>query len=158
MAGHRGVKPTLAELVKNYSWLNLRDDVEQYVKSCVTCQQNRTQFCKEARLLRPMSIPTKSWKNISMDFMIHLPESKEFDSIMVVVDRVGKMAHFVPTQDTTTIQEIGRLYFDKVLKHHRMQKNIISDRDPKFTCCFWRYAMEEIGHGAQNEQGLSASN
>ena len=37
-----------------------------------------------------------------MDFMTHLPESKGFDSIMVVVDRVSKMAHFVPTRDTAT--------------------------------------------------------
>ena len=35
-----------------------------------------------------------------MDFMTHLPESKGFGSIMVVVDRVSKMTHFVPTQDT----------------------------------------------------------
>ena len=56
VAGHRGVKPTLAELVKNYYWPNLRDDVEQYVKSCVTCQQNRTQFRKEAGLLRPFRL------------------------------------------------------------------------------------------------------
>ena len=36
VAGHRSVKPTLAELVKYYYWPNLRDDVEQYIKSCVT--------------------------------------------------------------------------------------------------------------------------
>ena len=112
VAGHCGVKPTLAELVKNYYWPNLRDDVEQYVKSCVTCQQNRTQFCKEAGLLRPLPISTKCWESVSMDFMTHLPESKGFDSIMVVVD------YFVPTRDTVTAQEVGRLYFDKVVKHH----------------------------------------
>ena len=37
VVGHRGVKLTLAELVKNYYWPNLWDDMEQYVKSCVTC-------------------------------------------------------------------------------------------------------------------------
>ena len=73
-----------------------------------------------------------------MDFMTHLLESNEFDSIMVVIDRVSKMAHFVSTRDTATAQEIGRLYFDKVMKHHGMQKNIILDRDPKFTSRFWR--------------------
>ena len=57
VAGPCGVKPTLAELVKIYYWPNLRDDVEQYIKSCVTCQQNRTQFRKEAGLLRPLPIP-----------------------------------------------------------------------------------------------------
>ena len=116
VAGHCSMKPTLAELVKNYYWPNLRDDVEQYVKSCVTCQQNRIQYRREAGLLRPLSIPTKCWENVSMDFMIHLPESKGFDSIMVNIDRISKMAHFVPTRDTVTAQEIGQLYFDKVVK------------------------------------------
>ena len=80
-----------------------------------------------------------------MDFMTHLPESKGFDSIMVVVDRVSKMAHFVPTRDTATAQEVGRLYFDKVVKHHGMKKNIISDRDPKFTSCFWLALRRKLG-------------
>ena len=145
MAGHRGVKPPLAELVKIYYWPNLRDDVEQYVKSCVTCQQNRTQFRKEAGLLRPLPIPTKCWESVSMDFMTHLLESKEFDSIMVVVDRVSKMAHFVPTRDIATAQEIDRLYFDKVVKHHGMHKIIISDRDPKFTSRFWHVLWKKLG-------------
>ena len=56
VAGHCGVEPTLEELVKNYYWPNLRDDVEQYIKSCMTCQQNKTQFRKEAGLLRLLSI------------------------------------------------------------------------------------------------------
>ena len=80
-----------------------------------------------------------------MDFMTHLPESKGFDSIMVVVDRVSKMAHFVPTRDTATAQEVGRLYFDKVVKHYGMQKCIILDRDPKFTSRFWRALWKKLG-------------
>ena len=79
-----------------------------------------------------------------MDFMTHLPESKGFDTIMVVVDRVIKMAHFVPTRDTATTQEVGQLYFDKVVKHHGMQKSIILDRDPKFTSHFWRALWKKL--------------
>ena len=119
--------------------------MEQYIKSCVTCQQNRTEFRREVRLLKPLPISTKCWKNVSMDFVTHLPESKGFDSIMVVVDRVRKMAHFVPTQDTATTQKIGQLYFDKVVKHQGMQKSIISDRDLKFTSCFWRALWKKLG-------------
>ena len=62
MAGHRDMKPTLAELVKNYYWPNLRNGIEQYVKSCVIFQQDRTQFRKEAELLRPLPIPTSVGK------------------------------------------------------------------------------------------------
>ena len=55
------------------------------------------------------------------------------------------MAHFVPTRDIATAQEVGRLYFDKVVKHYGMQKNIISDRDPKFTSRFWRALWSKLG-------------
>ena len=81
MVGYRGVKPTLSELVKNYYWSNLGDDVEQYVKSCVTCQQNRTQFRKVAGMLRPLPISMKCWESVSMDFMTHLLKSKGFDPL-----------------------------------------------------------------------------
>ena len=77
--------------------------------------------------------------------MTHLPDSKGSDSIMVVVDRASKMAHFVPTRDTAMAQEIGRLYFDKAVKHHGMQKNIISDGVPKFTSHFWRALWKKLG-------------
>ena len=40
-----------------------------------------------------------------MDFMTHLPESKGFDSIMVVVARFSKTAIFLSTRDTATAQE-----------------------------------------------------
>ena len=80
-----------------------------------------------------------------MNFMTHLLESKEFDSIMVVVDGVSKMTHFVPTQDIVTAQEVGRLYFDKVVKHHGMHKNIILDRDSKFTNHFWHAVWKKLG-------------
>ena len=109
-------------------------------------------------MLRPLPIPTKCWESVSMDFMTHLPESKGFDSIMVVVDRVSKMAYFVPTRDTATAQEVGRLYFDKVVKHHGMQKNIILDRDPKFTSRFWRALWKKLGTELKTSTALLASN
>ena len=55
------------------------------------------------------------------------------------------MAHFVPTCDTATAQEVGRLYFNKVVKYHGMQKSSILDRDPKFTSRFWRALWKKLG-------------
>ncbi len=71
-----------------------------------------------------------------MDFMVSLPPSNGFDAIMVVMDRFNKMAHFIPTKDEATTQEMGRLLFTHVFKHHGLPKDIISDQDPKFTSKF----------------------
>ncbi len=62
-----------------------------------------------------------------MDFMVNLPPSKGFDAIMVVVDRFSKMAHFIPTKDEAMAQEIGRLFFFHIFKHHGLSKDIVSD-------------------------------
>jgi hypothetical protein len=54
----------------------------------------------------------------------------------VVVDRCSKMAYFIPTKESVTAQETRRLFFTHVFKHHGLPKDIVSDRDPKFTSKF----------------------
>jgi len=80
-----------------------------------------------------------------MDFMVSLPPSRGFDAIMVVVDQFSKMGHFIPTKDEATAQEIGRLFFTHGFKHHGLSKDIVSDRDPKFTSKFWRALWKRMG-------------
>jgi hypothetical protein len=80
-----------------------------------------------------------------MDFMVSLPPSKGFDAIMVVVDRFSKMAHFIPTKDEATAQETRRLFFSHIFKHHGLPKDIVSNRDSKFTSKFWRALCKRMG-------------
>jgi len=80
-----------------------------------------------------------------MDFMVSLPPSRGFDAIMVAVDRFSKTAHFIPTKDEAMAQEIGRLFFTHVFKHHGLPKDIVSNRDPKFTSKFWQTLWKCMG-------------
>ncbi len=48
-----------------------KDDAKEYVKTCLTCQQNGTLNKKQARLLRPLPIPEGLWESVSMDFLHH---------------------------------------------------------------------------------------
>ncbi len=145
LAGHGGAKRTTTFLKKSYYWPNLKDDAKEYVKTCLTCQQNRTLNKKQARLLRLLSILEGPWESVLMDFMVSLPPSRGFDVIMVVVDQFSKMAHFIPTKDSAMAQETGRLFFTHVFKHHGLHKDIVSDRDPKFTSKFWRALWKRMG-------------
>ncbi len=138
LAGHGGAKRTKMFLKKSYYWPNLKDSAEEYVKTCLTCQQNRTLNKKQASLLQALLIFEGPWESVSMDFMVSLPSSKGFDAIMVVVDQFNKMAHFIPTKDEAMTQETGRLFFTHVFKHHGLPKDIVSNRNRKFISKFWR--------------------
>jgi hypothetical protein len=153
LAGHGGAKRTTTFLKKSYYWPNLKEDAEEYVKTCLTCQQNRVLNKRQAGLLRPLPIPEGPWESVSMDFMVSLPPSKGFDAIMVVVDRFSKMAHFIPTKESATAQETGRLFFTHVFKHHGLPKDIVSDREQVLESL-----VEAHGVGAQDEHLISTPN
>ena len=51
------------------------------------------------------SVPEKPWDDISTYFVVGLPECEGFDAILVVVDWLSKMRHFIPCH--TTIDALG---------------------------------------------------
>jgi len=81
-----------------------------------------------------------------MDFIMDLPRTKcDVDSIWVVVDRLNKRCHFVPTTKTVTAEGVARLFIDNIWKLHGMPSNIVSDRDRKFVSNFWQHVFKSIG-------------
>ena len=81
-----------------------------------------------------------------MDFIVHLPKTRSgFTAILVVVDRLSKMVHFLPTFDTATAEETAALFRDRVFCLHGMPQSIVSDRDVKFTSSFWKELHRLLG-------------
>jgi len=70
--------------------------------------------------------------HISADFITKLPIAQGYDSILVVVDRLTKMDHFISTTEKTLAEGLARLFRDNVWKLHGLPKSIISDRGPQF--------------------------
>jgi hypothetical protein len=74
-----------------------------------------------------------------MDFINGLPKTpKDNNSIWVIVDRLTKVAHFIPMHTTCGGDNLARLYIDNILKLHGVPKSIISDRGVQFVSKFWR--------------------
>jgi hypothetical protein len=71
-----------------------------------------------------------------MDFITDLLSFKDFDSIFVVVDRLTKMAYFMPCNKTTTGKETARFFIDNINKYHGLLDDIISNRSSQFTLKF----------------------
>ncbi|KAE8734320.1 hypothetical protein F3Y22_tig00000773pilonHSYRG00160 [Hibiscus syriacus] len=144
-AGHPGIHRTLALITDHYYWPHMGDDVEAYVKTCLVCQQDKIEQKKPAGLLQPLPIPERPWESLSMDFIVGLPVTDGFSSIMVVIDRFSKYGTFIPASKVCPAEEAARLFLKHVVKYWGVPKTIISDRDTRFTGRFWKELFKLMG-------------
>jgi len=80
----------------------------------------------------PNLIPEKAWTHISADFITKLPLAQGYSSVLVVVDRFTKIAHFIPTTEKTSAEGLAQLFKDNIWELHGLPDSIISDRGPQF--------------------------
>ena len=95
---------------------------------------------KKKSLLNPIQQgELNRWQLVTMDFIVHLPKSTQgHDAIMTIVDKLTKMAYFIPFNTTDDAEQVAKIYFHQIFKYHGLPKKIISDRDPKFISHFWK--------------------
>jgi len=114
----------------------MRKFVHSFCDKCIACRKANSKVQPHG-LYTPLPIPDMSWVDISMDFILSLPNiSKGIDSIFVVVDRFSKMAHFIPCHKVDDACYIANFFFKEVVRLNGIPKSIISDRDSKFLSHF----------------------
>ncbi|GJT88492.1 reverse transcriptase domain-containing protein [Tanacetum coccineum] len=81
-----------------------------------------------------------------MDFITKLPKtSNGHDTIWVIVDRLTKSAHFIPTKETDCMETLTRLYIKEIVSRHGVPISIISNRDSHFMSRFWQSLQKALG-------------
>ena len=107
-AGHLGYQKTRTTVKRYYYWPNLKRDVAEFVVRCFDCQRVKAECKHPGGLLQLIAIPEWKWDVISMDFIIGLPKTvKQHDSIMVIVDRLTKVAHFILVKSTFSASDVA---------------------------------------------------
>ena len=144
--GHMGVAKTMARLTSTCWWPGMKAMIADYVRGCTTCAATKSSLQKPARLLRPLPIPEKPWRMITIDFVGPLPRTPDyFNYILVVVDKFSKMAHFIPTTTNVTAEETAKMLLDHVVRLHGLPESMISDRGHKFTAHLFQELWKAMG-------------
>ncbi|GAA5956477.1 hypothetical protein JCM10213_003320 [Rhodosporidiobolus nylandii] len=139
-AGHLGVAKTLERLRRDVYFPQLGKMVENYVQTCDHCFRNKSRRSSPHGLLQPLPPPRRPWDSIALDFIVKLPTSSNGnDSILVVVDRLTKFAHFIPcTEAGTDASRFAQLFYNNIFGLHGLPSDIVSDRGAVFDSSFWR--------------------
>ena len=135
-AGHFGIAKTVEMVSRNFWWPQMRKFIAHYVLTC-DCNRSKAPRNKPHGLLQPLPVPERPWVDLSTDFIVELPPSAGYNAISVWVDRLTKMAHFIPCHTTITADGLAAVFRDNIFRLHGLPSTIVSDRGPQYISRFW---------------------
>ncbi|KAH0652788.1 hypothetical protein KY289_030466 [Solanum tuberosum] len=96
---HPGATKMYRHLREFYWWNDMKKDIAGFVAKYPNCKQVKVEHQKSGGLSQDISIPTWKWEDFNMDFIVDFPRTRrQHDSIWVIVDRMTKSAHFLPSR------------------------------------------------------------
>jgi hypothetical protein len=138
LGGHHSAAATAAWLGERVWWTNMAKAAQDYVRGCEQCQRNKPDLRGRQGLPLSIQTPRWAWEVWCMDFIGPLPRTaRGHDVILVVVDKLTRWVYYIPARQTASAQETFALLDRFVLANHDTPKQIVSDRDTRFTSHFW---------------------
>jgi hypothetical protein len=124
------------DLKEKYWWYDLKRDVATHVALCDVFSELKPNTKDQQDYYNLLEW---KWEEIGMDFIVGLSRTRDgYDSIWVIVDRLTKVAHFIPVKTTYSGAQLAELYMSRIVCLHGVPKKILSDRGTQFTSRFWK--------------------
>jgi transposase InsO family protein len=145
LSGHPGRHAMLDLLSRQFFWPNISQDIRRFVRNCETCGRTKSWREQKRGLLKPLPIPNRIWREISIDFIVDLPPSRRSQAIncMVITDRLSKGKIYEPMTDISAEAVADRLLWCFV-RHHGIPAGIVSDRGPQFVGHLWKRLCSQL--------------
>lgn len=136
--GHLGVTRTVLRLKRHFVFPDMTSRARTIIGRCYKCQAVKPRHGKPQGELQPLDLPDTRWTHLSLDWMGPFPLTKrKFDTILVIMDRLTKRGHFIPTRSDATVGDLKDLFINNIVKIHGTPQQLVSDRDKLLTAGSW---------------------
>ena len=128
--GHPGISRTFELMARKNWWPCMRQDITDYVKGCADCQQNKTNNQTRKALLSPIFMKPEAlpFETVAMDFIIKLPVSNGYDSILTITDHnCTKAVILILCNEAITAEGVAKLSLEHMFKCIGLPKIFIHD-------------------------------
>ena len=142
------INRTKGLVARYYWWLQLSQNVQDYVKGCTDCQRNKVNTHPKKAPLVPITPIHQAlpFQTIAMDFIMKLPESAGYDSILTITNHdCTKMLIAIPCREAINAKGIAELFLRQIFPRFGLPAKIISNRDPWFISKFMRKLCQLMG-------------
>ena len=147
---HFDVKRILELIRKKYYWSNserdediieqnrnMRAQIEKYCEICVVCKRSKISRHKSYEKLSSFFISKFKWIDLTMNFVTKLFESKTwnevvYDSILVVMNRLTKMIHYISVTKTMIAKNLAEILIREIIRLHDFSSSITINRSSIF--------------------------
>ena len=142
---HAGYAKTYHRIASVYYWPKMANFIQLYVYSCDICQKAGHRRHGPRGYLQPIPIPQQPFEVVTMDFIMDLPQSEGYNAVLVIVDKLTKYAHFIPCTTQINEEETAKLFHNYIWCHYGLPRQIITDRDSRWTGAFWEHLVSMLG-------------
>ena len=119
--------------------------MRKYIRACEVCQRVKPSPSSRAPL-QTLPISSECWQSVSIDFVFGFPEdAHKNNGILVFVVLFSKMVHLAAVNESICAHYCALVFIDTVLRLHALPRELVSDRDPRFTATFGQSVFQSLG-------------
>lgn len=161
LGGHQGVSRTIKRIKMHHSWKGIKNDVISYIKSCPSCQINKSTNRTVQQPMVVTSTANVAFEKIFLDIVGPVDKSRKGNSfILTIQDDLSKFSTAVPLADHTA-NTIAKAFVENFVCHHGIPKAIVTDQGPDFmskifTACCKLLQIKKINTTAYHPQSNGA--
>lgn len=140
---HSGINPTTKAIQTDFVWHNMKKDIRNFVRSCLTCQQAKINK-HNRHPLRDFDPPSGRFGHVHVDIVGPLPSSCGYRYLFTMVDRWTRWPEAVPMQSMTS-EDCANALINGWVARFGIPEIITTDRGRQFESSLWRELSRFLG-------------